>query len=471
MAQQVLNDWSPWMRALSTISDDPQQGEFNMVEDAQRRAQAIPPQPSVSAPPAHRIEDDRTAGTRGTTPQSPTTSAIRGSINEGQTTSLADRIQRPPNPLEARVAENQAKLRSLGTAEQPQTLGDTLLPGGGFWKGLGRLGINAVGGGVGQGRRNEAFKNTLAQRTALQQSTEQDTRQLSQQEEAEARLQEQEQMRQNLAEQANQTRTNIANQQIAGRQSVADTRIGSAEDIAQANRDARPITKVMGDKTYQYDPDAGNWFDIGPAPINQTRPPTEPGQYQPVPDPADPNRVIGWVNPKARNYTPATSIPGLGAGPGSSTGPGAGTGSIPSKVTGQSKSRADAGRAIIPLIDQVDQMLKDPEVLSGVGPLPGRISDVERYIGNAPPKIARLYGTLKSIYSLGGTLHGWRALQVAQEFEKAYGGLKTNPDSLIAALEAMRDTAKSVMGAGGYGNTPPASGQRVTLDQFLKEPK
>lgn len=469
MADTPLNPWSPWMKALSTVSDDPQQGDFNMIEDAQRRAQATPPQPSTSAPPAHRIEDDRTAGTRGTTPQSPTTSYDPAAESRTYDPNPGRRaIARIP--LESQINTDRTELDRMNQPVKT-TLGQR---------------IRNVIGGAAAGARGEAGleqQATLADRAAARKQQEREslgtrisanTRALTEQDIQSQRIEEQER----AANQRNQEMANalsgrmqLGREGIAGRQSVADTRTGSAEDIAQANRDAKPITKVMGDKTYQYDPNAGNWFDIGPAPINQTRPPTEPGQYQPVPDPADPNRVIGWVNPKARNYTPATSIPGLGAGPGSSSGPGGGTGSIPSKVTGQSKSRADAGRAIIPLIDQVDQMLKDPEVLSGVGPLPGRISDVERYIGNAPPKIARLYGTLKSIYSLGGTLHGWRALQVAQEFEKAYGGLKTNPDSLIAALEAMRDTAKSVMGAGGYGNTLPASGQRVTLDQFLKEPK
>ena len=424
------------MQALSSASDDPEQ--------------AGPP-PAMSAPPAaaNRIEDDRTAGTRGTTPQSPTTSYDPVAESRAYDPTTGRRAL-ARLPLETQIGKEQSELDRMN---QPTKLSLKQ-------RVLGGLQGAAFGASDGTADEMATLRDRVAgrkqqERESLGSRISTDTRALTEQDIQSQRIDEQER----AANLRNQTmadalggRMQLGREQIAGRQSVADTRAGSAEDIAQANRDARPIVKVMGDRSFQYDPDAGNWFDIGAAPVNQTRPPTEQGQYTPVPDPADPNRIIGWVNPKARQYTPATAIPGLGAAPGG-TGPGAGTGSIPSKVTGQSKSRADAGRAIIPLIDSVDQMLNDPEVLQGMGPLPGRVSDAERYIGNAPPKIARLYGTLKSIYSLGGTLHGWRALQVAQEFEKAYGGLKTNPDALRAALESMRDTAQSVMGAGGY-NTP-----------------
>lgn len=200
MPQQTLTENSPWMKALLSLSQDGG-GDFNMVDDAQQRAAAAPA--PASAPPAHRIEDDKTAGIRGTSPQpdqasQPSQGAIAGSIAAGQTTQLADRVQKPPSPLAQRIDENRAKLGSLGTDTTPKTLGDTVLPGGGFWRGLGRTAINAVGGGVGQTRRDEAFKNTLAQRTALSQSTEADTRQLSQEQESENRLREQEEFQRGL---------------------------------------------------------------------------------------------------------------------------------------------------------------------------------------------------------------------------------------------------------------------------------
>jgi hypothetical protein len=192
---------------------------------------------------------------------------------------------------------------------------------------------------------------------------------------------------------------------------------------------------------------AGNVIQ-NPRPFQKPeRPPSEPGNYKEVYDPSNPNKVIGWVDPKSRNFVGVGEVKGLPTSKGAEGKPP----TISAKSAGQTKSRADAAAAIMPLLDRVDRMLKDPEIVSGLGPMPGRISDVERWIGNAPPKIADLYGTLKSIYSLAGAMHSWRAIQVAQEFEKAYGGLKSNPATLSSALNGLRETAKSISTVGGYG--------------------
>jgi len=121
------------------------------------------------------------------------------------------------------------------------------------------------------------------------------------------------------------------------------------------------------------------------------------------------------------------------------------------KHSGQEASRAAAAVAIIPLVEDANRMLSDPAIRARLGVLPGRVSEIEKILGNLDPDVADLYGTLKSIYSLGGTMHGWRALQVAQEFEKAYGGLHTNPDATMGGLRAMNKTARSIAQAGGRG--------------------
>ena len=152
--------------------------------------------------------------------------------------------------------------------------------------------------------------------------------------------------------------------------------------------------------------------------------------------------TIGWVNPKSGQFRAVGGIPGISDALGGAT-------VIPQKPMGQERSRAAAAVAITPLIQRVRELLRDPEVRGGLGVLPGRISEAEKVVGNLPPKVAELYGTLKSIYSLGGTMHGWRALQVAEEFEKAYGGLHTSPDTLLGGMDAMEGTARAIAAAGG----------------------
>jgi len=127
------------------------------------------------------------------------------------------------------------------------------------------------------------------------------------------------------------------------------------------------------------------------------------------------------------------------------------------KPTGASRSRADAARAVMSLVDSLKQQLADPELKAQLGVLPGRVSELEKRIGDLPPKVAHFYGTLKSVYSLAGAMHGWRSIKVAEEFEKAYGGLHTNPVTLIAGLDAMTETAKAVEAAGYEQVNQPSS--------------
>lgn len=62
-------------------------------------------------------------------------------------------------------------------------------------------------------------------------------------------------------------------------------------------------------------------------------------------------------------------------------------------------------------------------------------------LGTLAPAIATVQGDLTSVYSYAGSMHGWRALQVAEEFERKFGGLTTRPDSVIAGMEALKEAA------------------------------
>jgi hypothetical protein len=243
----AYNDWSPFMKALMAVQEPepmseqtPIGGSSTMIPPTRLPATRLP-SPMVS-PPSHRIEDDRTAGTRGTTPQSPTTtptpvpttgrSPIQGSIDAGQTTQLADRIPRPPNALEQRIAENK---RTLAEPEpMPTTLGDQLLPGGGFWKGLGRTAINLAGGGVGQTLRDRVLAQKLKERERLQTEQGADVRALSGQQEAETRLQEQEELRARLNEETLRSRERNVDAQQTGATGRTGMQVAGREQIAQS---------------------------------------------------------------------------------------------------------------------------------------------------------------------------------------------------------------------------------------------
>lgn len=111
-------------------------------------------------------------------------------------------------------------------------------------------------------------------------------------------------------------------------------------------------------------------------------------------------------------------------------------------ATPAARTSADRARMIRPLIQKARQLIAaNPNAL---GPLAGRWSELSQKVGNlsGPPK--ELAGTLISIYSLAGSLHGWRAIRVADEFRKAYGDLSSNAASLNSGLDAMQNTVDNI---------------------------
>lgn len=137
----------------------------------------------------------------------------------------------------------------------------------------------------------------------------------------------------------------------------------------------------------------------------------------------------------------------------------------------QARSRADAARAIKPLIDHVEQLLQDPEVSGNLGPLSGRWDKLEQRAGNLSGKLRDLAGTLVSIYSLGGAMHGWRSASVAEKFASTYGDLTATPDSLLGGMKAMRGTAdvvEKVAYPDSIAAPPPKSDADRAAEQWLQ---
>lgn len=119
------------------------------------------------------------------------------------------------------------------------------------------------------------------------------------------------------------------------------------------------------------------------------------------------------------------------------------------------KSRADAARSIYPLLQKArDLIAANPGAL---GPIPGRWSEFQKKIGSLSGPPRELANTLKSIYSIAGTMHGWRAIKVADEFEHSFGGLKDSPAAIIDGLNAMEGTAHAVESVGYPGLSQPAA--------------
>jgi hypothetical protein len=130
-------------------------------------------------------------------------------------------------------------------------------------------------------------------------------------------------------------------------------------------------------------------------------------------------------------------------------------------ATGKARGQADVARQIEPLIQRARELIrKDPNAL---GPLAGRWSELAQKTGSLKGSPKELAGTLTSIYSLAGSLHGWRSMKVAEEFRKAYGDLSNTPESLTAGLNAMQGTVDVIKGVGypGMDKTAPSGYVRI----------
>jgi hypothetical protein len=159
------------------------------------------------------------------------------------------------------------------------------------------------------------------------------------------------------------------------------------------------------------------------------------------------------VNPKAPGASPV-AIPGMG---------GAAQLQPQAKpLDAATKAKVNQAWVINQTGEKIKQTMQKPAVLREIGVLAGRkAEDWDRAIGTMSPEARGLYANLASFYSLQGFLHGWRAIRVKDEFQKAIGGMAQDPKTLIAGIEAMQELSKTFMELGknqGYSPGPDVTG-------------
>lgn len=434
---QALNDWSPWMRALTSISDDPADGAPGGITE-------VPTTPNSAVPPAHRIEDDRTAGTRGVTPQPDTpkpTLLGRRAQSPGQApgndTGFYVGATHPQVsgaatlPLERELTTERAELNRMNQPTK-MTLKDRL---------RGAL-LGAAGGAAGMSAdtmatlRDRVVARKQAERESLENRIAANTRSLSEEGmRAQAQIAAAERLGQTLS-----ARERVAGEQIQGREDVAEMRgqvmrdIESSRESAAGGRLAETLankaeTRVMGDKTYQFMPATNSWKEIGPAPANVTRQPTEPGNYQPVVNAA--GETVGWVDPKSGGFKPVGSIPGVSeAASGTAGAP------LPMKPSGQTASRMQQGDAIQTAGNNLIADIN--KYRDKLGQWSNFWQSLVKGTPIADPDLRYMGNQLMSFAALQPAAHGARGLQAIQAFEKAVGGTPENPDALIRGIQGIQ---------------------------------
>lgn len=152
------------------------------------------------------------------------------------------------------------------------------------------------------------------------------------------------------------------------------------------------------------------------------------------------------------------------------------------KPSGQAGSRASAARSVLDLYDAPGKPGLESLVRANakeMGPIMGRLNRGEIALGDVDPKIAELYGAMKSFYALQPAVHGFRSAEFVKDLETAIGTLERNPEAFIAGMKGLRPTLESVAKEGvtyhrrikeGGPATPPKKEEGEGGEQKKKLP-
>ena len=103
--------------------------------------------------------------------------------------------------------------------------------------------------------------------------------------------------------------------------------------------------------------------------------------------------------------------------------------------------------------------LENPLIKNGMGPLAGRLKNIQSKFGTLPKDLAELQTDLISYGAFQAGLHPVRGIGAMNYFEKVIGGLGQEPEQLLGKMNSNRAVSQSVQGVAGrtlmqQGNAP-----------------
>jgi hypothetical protein len=128
-------------------------------------------------------------------------------------------------------------------------------------------------------------------------------------------------------------------------------------------------------------------------------------------------------------------------------------GAVP-KATGAEANRVASAKAALESSASIRDYLKDPKVRDEIGPLMGRYNSLLQAVGEGNPTAVKLVGKLKSYSALQPNIHGFRAVQFADQINDLLT-TKQTPESLLAGIDGIDDAARAVKNRGKA--TPPGA--------------
>lgn len=121
------------------------------------------------------------------------------------------------------------------------------------------------------------------------------------------------------------------------------------------------------------------------------------------------------------------------------------------------QARIDSAKTVNDVGNDLIRELSDPKFAATVGPVMGRYSSLQDFIGNPPPEFSRLAGEIES-YSLANMgVHGMRSAHGAEMIQKLLTGHHT-PQSLIATIQGLQQFSQQFVKNATPGGGGPQGG-------------
>jgi hypothetical protein len=114
-------------------------------------------------------------------------------------------------------------------------------------------------------------------------------------------------------------------------------------------------------------------------------------------------------------------------------------------------NRVASAEAVNKVGNDLISKLSDPKIAATLGPVMGRASSLQDFIGNPPPEYSELAGEIESYALANMGVHGMRSAQGAEQIKKLLEG-KHTPESLIATIKGLNNFSNAFVA----GNKPKA---------------
>ncbi len=120
------------------------------------------------------------------------------------------------------------------------------------------------------------------------------------------------------------------------------------------------------------------------------------------------------------------------------------------------ENRLASAQTVNQLGNDMIAKLADPKIAGTLGPIMGRYSTLQEFIGNPPPEFAELAGEIESYALANMGVHGMRSAQGAEMIKRLMSARHT-PQSLAATIQGLNQFSENFARNAGRGTPAPAA--------------